>query len=150
MALMAASPRLTPKIISGDQIFRAKIGDKLILPCKVSESRNGREKLFLRQVAHLGGFVLMWKRGQRVITADKLVVRKDERIALRDDYSLIINDLRAEDQGSWQCEVDALGKPVAIEHSVSVFKSFSPKSGGLRVIFCKVGWVTMLTRPSCR
>jgi len=66
----------------------------------------------------------MWKRGQRVLTADKLVVRKDQRIDLRDDYSLVIHDLRAEDQGTFTCEVDVMGKPISIEHSVSDF----PKS----------------------
>ena len=61
----------------------------------------------------------MWKRGQRVLTAEKLVVRKDERIRLTDDFSLEITDLRPEDQGTYTCEVDVMGKPISIQHTVS-------------------------------
>ncbi len=70
----------------------------------------------------------MWRRGDgRVLTADRVVVRKDDRIKLGagpgpgggDPYSLQIQDLRADDQGAYVCEVDVLGKPISIEHRVS-------------------------------
>ena len=75
----------------------------------------------------------MWRRGDgRVLTADRVVVRKDDRIKLGagsgsgpgpgggDPYSLQIQDLRADDQGAYVCEVDVLGKPISIEHRVSL------------------------------
>ena len=46
------------------QLFRAELGESLVLPCRV---------------ANLGEFVLMWKRNSRVLTAGNLVVRKDSR-----------------------------------------------------------------------
>ena len=69
-------------------------------------------------MANLGKFVLMWKQGSRVLTADRLVVRKDDRIRLREDSALEVSDLRAEDQGTYTCEVDVMGKPISIEHKV--------------------------------
>ena len=101
----------TPKIISGDQIFTAELGETLILPC---------------QVAHLQDFVLMWKQGTRVLTADKLVVRKDPRLTLKDDHSLVIDKLRPEDQGTYTCEVDIMGKPESIKHTVGVLYTVTP------------------------
>jgi hypothetical protein len=69
-------------------------------------------------VANLGEFVLMWKRESRVLTAGDLVVRKDSRIMLREDYGLEISELKAEDQGTYTCEVDIMGKPIHISHTV--------------------------------
>ena len=60
----------------------------------------------------------MWKQSARVLTAAKLVVRKDPRLRLLPDYTLEISDLRATDQGSYTCEVDVMGKPISIEHTV--------------------------------
>ena len=66
-----------------------------IVPIHINPSLNKNSHF---QVANLGKFVLMWKQGSRVLTADRLVVRKDDRIRLRDDSALEISDLRAEDQ----------------------------------------------------
>ncbi len=96
--------KATPRIVSGDQLFRAQLGETLVLPC---------------QVANLNDFVLMWKQGSRVLTAQRLVVRKDPRLMLRDDHSLVITNLKPEDQGTYTCEVDVMGKPESIRHTVS-------------------------------
>ena len=66
----------------------------------------------------MGSFVLMWKKQGRVLTAGNLVVRKDNRIQLRNDFSLEINNLKPDDQGPYICEIDVMGKPVLIEHTV--------------------------------
>ena len=63
----------------------------------------------------------MWKQSNRVLTAEKLVFRKDPRLRLLSDYTLEIADLRASDQGSYTCEVDVLGKPISIEHTVRYY-----------------------------
>lgn len=95
----------SPKILSHDQIFREQEGQSLILPCAVS---------------NIGNFVLMWKKKNRVFTAGTLIVRKDPRINLRNDFALEIHNLRSEDQGTYTCEIDVLGKTISIEHTVEV------------------------------
>lgn len=103
-ARVRSYPNIAPQIVSPDQTFRSELGDRLVLPC---------------QVANLDKFVLMWKQGNRLLTAGKMVVRKDSRIRLRDDFSLEIEELRAEDQDTYTCEIDVLGKPISIQHHVS-------------------------------
>ena len=93
----------SPQILSHDQIFRAQVGETLVLPC---------------QVANLGTYVLMWKQQKRVLTAGTLVVRKDYRMRLRDDFSLELSELKPDDQGTYACEIDVMGKPISITHKV--------------------------------
>ena len=78
----------SPQILSHDQIFRAQVGETLVLPC---------------QVANLGTYVLMWKQQNRVLTAGTLVVRKDYRMRLKDDFSLELTQLKPDDQGTYTC-----------------------------------------------
>lgn len=94
----------SPQILSHDQIFRAQVGESLVLPC---------------QVANLGTYVLMWKQQKRVLTAGTLVVRKDYRMRLRDDFSLELSQLKPDDQGTYTCEIDVMGKPISITHKVT-------------------------------
>ena len=94
----------TPQILSHDQVFRAQVGETLVLPC---------------QVANLGTYVLMWKQQKRVLTAGTLVVRKDFRMQLRDDFALELEQLKPDDQGTYTCEIDVMGKPLSIQHTVS-------------------------------
>ena len=42
------------------------------------------------------------------------------RIRIGDDYGLEIADLRADDRGTYTCEVDIMGKPIHISHTVSM------------------------------
>jgi hypothetical protein len=49
-------------------------------------------------VTNLDNFVVMWKQANRVLTAGNLVVRKDPRMSLRDDYSLELSDVTPDDQ----------------------------------------------------
>ena len=97
----------SPQILSHDQIFRAQVGETLVLPC---------------QVANLGTYVLMWKQQNRVLTAGTLVVRKDYRMRLKDDFSLELTQLKPDDQGTYTCEIDVMGKPISIKHKVSCMK----------------------------
>ena len=43
---------------------------------------------------------------------------KFARIRIGDDYGLEIADLRADDRGTYTCEVDIMGKPIHISHTV--------------------------------
>ena len=71
----------------------------------------------------MGSFVLMWKKDDRVLTAGNLVVRKDSRLQLRNDFSLEINSLKPEDQGPYVCEIDVMGQAITIDHTVYSFDS---------------------------
>lgn len=63
---LAPQPVL-PSIRSMGRTHRVKVGETLTLPCHVE---------------HLGPYVLLWKKGHRVVTAGKVIVRRDRRIAL--------------------------------------------------------------------
>ena len=85
------------------------MGETLVLPC---------------QVANLGTYVLMWKQQKRVLTAGTLVVRKDYRMRLRDDFSLELSELKPDDQGTYTCEIDVMGKPISITHKVQKMTNY--------------------------
>ena len=127
----------TPKILSSDQVFRAEEGETLgkgfiifeSLPfCKIilylirrvfiNNIRLCFSIVLPCKVANMGSFVLMWKKDDRVLTAGNLVVRKDSRLQLRNDFSLEINSLKPEDQGPYICEIDVMGQAITIDHTV--------------------------------
>ena len=37
---------------------------------------------------------------------------------LRDDFSLELSELKPDDQGTYTCEIDVMGKPLSIKHKV--------------------------------
>ena len=80
----------------------------------------------------------MWKQQNRVLTAGTLVVRKDYRMRLKDDFSLELTQLKPDDQGSYTCEIDVMGKPISIKHKVSCMieeplVEFATRHNGRRV-----------------
>ena len=77
----------------------------VVLPCKV---------------ANMGSFVLVWRKDGGVLTAGKLVVQKDKRLQLLDDFSLEINSVKPEDQGTYICEIDVIGQHITIDHTVKL------------------------------
>ena len=113
------------ELLPPPQLFRAELGESLVLPCRV---------------ANLGEFVLMWKRNSRVLTAGNLVVRKDSRISIAGGgphdrgggggHGLEIADLRADDGGTYTCEVDVMGRPIHISHTVGEGETGSAGPGG--------------------
>ena len=89
------------------------------------------EKLLTKTSLLLGNYVLMWKQQNRVLTAGTLVVRKDYRMRLKDDFSLELTQLKPDDQGTYTCEIDVMGKPISIKHKVSCIAGF---------IYCIIEW----------
>ncbi|XP_039278694.1 protein amalgam [Nilaparvata lugens] len=82
--------KLVPKFISHGQTFRAVIGDTLVLPCEVQD---------------LGAFVILWRRGSAVLTADKIMVTRDERYRLVDGFNLEIGNVMPQDAGDYVCQI---------------------------------------------
>ncbi|XP_063706931.1 protein amalgam [Culicoides brevitarsis] len=79
-----------PRFLSRGHTYRAVVADTLILPCEVE---------------NLGKLVLLWRRGQNILTASKLMVTTDERIRLVDGYNLEIRDLEPQDAGDYVCQI---------------------------------------------
>ncbi|QQP50234.1 Uncharacterized protein FKW44_011165 [Caligus rogercresseyi] len=83
-----------PQVLSENQVFRARIGDDLMLPCEVD---------------NLGPMILLWKR-----------VRGDDRIHLRGN-NLKIEDIQISDGGEYSCEIEADSEyPLTVSHRIEV------------------------------
>ncbi|RZF46856.1 hypothetical protein LSTR_LSTR008237 [Laodelphax striatellus] len=82
--------KVVPKFTSHGQTFRAVIGDTLVLPCEVQD---------------LGAFVILWRRGSAVLTADKIMVTRDERYRLVDGFNLEIGNVMPQDAGDYVCQI---------------------------------------------
>jgi hypothetical protein len=89
------------------------------------------KKIITKTSFFVGNYVLMWKQQNRVLTAGTLVVRKDYRMRLKDDFSLELTQLKPDDQGTYTCEIDVMGKPISIKHKVSCIAGF---------IHCIIEW----------
>ena len=95
----------TPRILTEGQVFRVEVGETLFLPCRVKD---------------LGPMVLLWKKGNRVLTAGEMMVRRDDRLSLQ-DYGLQIRNIEVEDSGEYLCEIETdEDDPVVIRHSVEI------------------------------
>ena len=66
------------------------VGDTIVLPCKVK---------------NLGSYVLLWRRGAAVLTAQNLMVTRDARFKIIDGYNLQISNVRITDAGDYVCQI---------------------------------------------
>ena len=67
-----------------------------------------------------GEGTVLWKQGERVISAGPIQVRKDERLKLVEHNSLRITDVDVSDSGNYTCEIEWIGTPIAITHKLIV------------------------------
>ena len=67
-----------------------------------------------------GEGTVLWKQGERVISAGPIQVRKDERLKLVEHNSLRITDVDVSDSGNYTCEIEWVGTPIAITHKLVV------------------------------
>jgi len=102
-------PSDLPYIVTRGQTYRVEAGATARLSCTVHR---------------LGKFVVMWKEASRVISAGSLLVRKDARFGLKltrgNSFDLEINQVRVGDGGEYRCEVDIMGRPLSIVHTLEV------------------------------
>ncbi|XP_054284958.1 limbic system-associated membrane protein-like isoform X2 [Macrosteles quadrilineatus] len=93
-----------PKFVTKSDTHHTVEGETIILPCAVD---------------HLGSYVLLWRRGSTVLTADKLMIVRDPRFSLHDGFSLKIANITAKDAGEYLCQIaDSPAKDQV--HSVQV------------------------------
>ena len=102
-----SSVNTNPVILSEGQVFRAEVGESIVLPCNI---RN------------LGPMILLWKKGTRVLTAGKTKVRRDDRMNLLDNETdLQIQNLKISDGGEYICEVETdAEEPSTIVHTLEI------------------------------
>lgn len=84
------SPTIQPKFLSRGNLYKVTTGDSVTLPCRVS---------------NLGSFVLLWRRGNSVLTAGALKITRDKRFSLVDSYDLQISGVKTQDAGDYICQI---------------------------------------------
>lgn len=68
-----------------------------------------------------GDSTVLWKQGERVISAGPIKVRKDFRITLVEAASLRISQVDVKDKGNYTCEIEWRGgPPMQITHQLVV------------------------------
>ena len=106
--LPASVGEILPDIVTAGQMLRVVAGQSVHLTCIVN---------------NLGKYVVMWKQNKRVISAGNLLVRKDNRFSLNileNKFVLEIKDITLEDASDYKCEVDIMGRPISIVHTLEV------------------------------
>ncbi|XP_054283478.1 hemicentin-1-like [Macrosteles quadrilineatus] len=95
-----------PRFASKGQEYEALEGDTLLLPCSVE---------------NLGSHVLLWRKGNLILTAAKLMVARDSRLSLLQDrdYDLRIANITAKDAGQYICQIADISSQDQV-HKVSV------------------------------
>ena len=66
---------------------------------------------------------MIWKKGQRVLTAGRIIVRRDSRISLQSSNfnKLVIENLNIHDGGEYSCEIETDDpEPTAVVHTVEI------------------------------
>eukprot|EP00090_Calanus_glacialis_P044461 TRINITY_DN7935_c0_g1_i1.p1 TRINITY_DN7935_c0_g1~~TRINITY_DN7935_c0_g1_i1.p1 ORF type:complete len:540 (-),score=51.18 TRINITY_DN7935_c0_g1_i1:141-1760(-) len=99
---------ILPDIVTAGRVARVEAGQSARLTCTVN---------------NLGKYVVMWKQNGRVISAGNLLVRKDNRFQLKiadNNFNLEISDLTLDDASDYKCEVDIMGRPISIVHTLEV------------------------------
>lgn len=66
-----------------------------------------------------GNYVLLWRRGSSVLTADKIMVTRDSRFRLVDGYNLEISNLMPQDAGDYVCQIGDIANTDQI-HTVEI------------------------------
>lgn len=66
----------------------------------------------------VGTFVILWRRGNTVITAANLIIIRDSRFRLVDGYNLEISNVMPQDAGDYVCQLSDENKDII--HTVEI------------------------------
>ena len=69
---------------------------------------------------NLADFVILWRKEERIISAGRLLVNKNGRVKLLENYSLYIVNLDMSDSGKYFCEIDVFGQTLILKHHLDV------------------------------
>ena len=64
--------------------------------------------------------VTSFRKGDRILSVGALLVRKDGKVKLRDDFSLEIVDVEESDAGQYSCQLDVFGNTQTLLHNLTV------------------------------
>jgi len=96
---------IIPKMLSKNQSYEVLKGSSQVLECRVE---------------NLGKFVVLWRKGDRILSAGKLLVRKDGKVTVTEKYELKLSDIEESDVGEYVCEVDVFGETKEVRHQLDV------------------------------
>ena len=68
----------------------------------------------------LGQYVMVWQKGQDVLSAKSIMVTADPRIKLVNHHNLQIRSIKLSDAGDYQCKIHVLGDPIVIIHTLEI------------------------------
>ena len=77
------------------------------------------------RVENLGKFVVLWRKGDRILSAGKLLVRKDGKVTVTEKYELRLSDIEETDAGEYVCEVDVFGETKEVRHQLEVLGKYN-------------------------
>ena len=96
---------VVPRMVSRNQSYEVLKGSSHVLECRVE---------------NLGKFVVLWRKGDRILSAGKLLVRKDGKVTVTEKYELMLSDIEESDAGEYVCEVDVFGETKDVRHQLDV------------------------------
>ena len=74
-----------------------------------------------------GSYVLVWQKGDDVLTAQSIMVSPDRRFKLLPDHTLELRNINPRDGGDYSCKISVLGDPIEITHTLEILcKSINP------------------------
>jgi len=96
-----------PQLTNEGMVIKVREGDSVTFPCRTS---------------NLEDFVVLWRKGSRVIFAGPIRVKRDERISLSEN-DLVLKEVVAEDEGKYSCQVETGDEaPPSIVHRLEVLQ----------------------------
>ena len=74
-----------------------------------------------------GSYVLVWQKGDDVLTAQSIMVSADRRFKLLPDHTLELRNINPRDGGDYSCKISVMGDPIEITHTLEILrKSINP------------------------
>ena len=67
-----------------------------------------------------GSYVLVWQKGNDVLTARNIMVSPDRRFKLQPDHTLELKNIKPSDGGDYTCKISVLGDPILITHTLEI------------------------------
>jgi len=105
-----------PKFLTKGHLYKAVVGDTIILPCKVKNLGTfGRTSFMATTISIItatlsfvlppGSYILLWRRSAIVLTAQNLMVTRDARFKLVDGFNLQVSNVKIQDAGDYVCQI---------------------------------------------
>ena len=69
-----------------------------------------------------GSYVLVWQKGDDVLTAQSIMVSADRRFKLLPDHTLELRNINPRDGGDYSCKISVMGDPIEITHTLEILR----------------------------